>query len=142
MILLPVTSVAAALLGLIGLALAARVTAARAQTKISLGDAPTAAYAPGEEHLMPKLTLAQRAHLNFCEYAPLALILLGLVEAAGAPRALCVALAAMLVAGRALHPFGIGRRAPNPFRGGGAFLTWLEMAVASVYLLYAAASGG
>lgn len=139
MSLLPVTAVTAALLGLIGVLLAGRVMAARGKMRISLGDGPAGSFAAGEEHTASPLMLAQRAHLNFCEYAPLALILLGLAELSGAPRGLCAAFGLMLVAGRLLHPFGLGRRAPNPFRAGGVGLTLLEMLGASVYLLYAAA---
>lgn len=135
---LPVTMVAAALLGLIGVILSARVIQLRGASGVSLLGGGASSYAAGEESTAPPLVIAQRTHANFFEYAPFGLILIGLTETAGAPRLVCVGLAALLVIGRALHPFGMPRRIPNPYRAGGMILTLASIILASAYLLYAA----
>ena len=130
-----VTMLAGGVLGLMYVALSARVMMARGESGISLGDQAATALAAGQEHTAPPLMVAQRAHLNFAEWVPLSLIVLGLVEIAGAPRWLAALLGAMLVVGRTLHPFGIARRAPNPFRGGGIALNMAMLVIGSLYLL-------
>jgi uncharacterized membrane protein YecN with MAPEG domain len=125
---IPITIFTAGLLGLIYLALTVAVARARISSKVMLGDGADAPGAAG-------LKIAIRAHGNFAEYVPLALILLGGIEWAGAPRWLCLLLAAMLVIGRLAHPFGLTRPAPNPFRAGGAMLTWVMLGIASLTAL-------
>ena len=68
-----------------------------------------------------------RAHANFTEYTPFALILTGLLEVAGtSPIWLWIGAFLYLVA-RVLHAFGMDRTEPNWLRGGGAMLTWLVL---------------
>ncbi len=124
----PITLGTAGLLGLIYLALTTAVVRGRFTSKVMLGDG---AGTPGGEGLH----VAVRAHGNFAEYVPLALILLGGIEAAGAPRWLVLLLAAMLIIGRLAHPFGLSRPAPNPLRAGGAMLTWIMIGIASITAL-------
>jgi len=121
---LPITLATAGMLGLIYLALTVAVVRGRWVNKVMLGDGTAK---PGAEGLY----VAVRAHGNFSEYVPLALILLGGIEWSGAPRWLCIVLALMLIIGRILHPFGLTRPAPNPFRAGGAMLTWTMIGIAS-----------
>lgn len=54
-----------------------------------------------------KLTRLIRAQANFVEYAPLAILAIGLVEMGGASQLLVCGLAAALAAGRLLHAFGL-----------------------------------
>jgi uncharacterized membrane protein YecN with MAPEG domain len=124
------TILTAAILGLIYMVLTARVVAARLKGKVMLGDG-----APANSGQPSDLLKAIRAHGNFAEYVPLALILLAAVEACHAPHILCLALAGMLVLGRVLHPIGIALPAPNVFRAGGAMLTWVMIVVASLTAL-------
>lgn len=131
---LPITSITAGLLALIYLALTAQVIRQRGRTNTSLGDGSTGAIAPGEEHLAP-LLVACRSHANFAEYVPLTLLLLALNEATGAPRWLVLALAATLIVGRILHPIGMGRTMPNPFRLGGVIATLSTLGIAGIALL-------
>ena len=131
---LPITSVTAALLALVFLVLVARVGQARGKSGASLGDGSGAHIAFGQEHTVP-LLVCSRSHANFCEYVPLALILLGLAEYGGAPRWLLLTLAGLLVVARVIHPMGMGRKAPNPFRAGGAMLSFLVILGATVVLL-------
>jgi uncharacterized membrane protein YecN with MAPEG domain len=71
------------------------------------------------------LLRAVRAHANFAEYAPMALVLLLLLEVGGAPSWWVGALAAALVAGRVTHALGISRE-PEAlrFRQAGMLLTF------------------
>ncbi len=128
MIELPVTLGTAGLLGLLYLALTIAVVRGRWVHKVSIGDG---SGQPGTGALLVPI----RAHANFAEYVPLALILLGGIEYAGAPHILCLILAAMLIIGRIAHPLGMARPAPNPFRAGGACLTWGMIGIASITAL-------
>ncbi len=130
---LPITATAAAVLGLIYIALSARVVLARGKSGASLGDGG-GIIASGQEHTVP-LLVAARTHANFAEYVPLCLILLGLVEAEGTRRWLVIMIAVLLVVARMLHPIGMGRRIPNPFRAGGIVLTFSVITISSIALL-------
>jgi uncharacterized membrane protein YecN with MAPEG domain len=57
----------------------------------------------------------------------MALILMGLIEMnVGASRWLWM-VGAVLVLARVLHPFGMDRPAPNPYRAAGAALTFISL---------------
>lgn len=88
------------------------------------------------------LLRAVRAHANFAEYAPMALVLLLLLELGGAPSWWVAALAAALVAGRVAHALGISRE-PEAlrFRQAGMMLTFAVLALGAVSLLALAALG-
>jgi uncharacterized membrane protein YecN with MAPEG domain len=131
---LPITAVAAAILGLIYLVLTVQVIRARGTTKASLGDGSGGLIAAGQEHTAP-LLVASRSHANFAEYVPLCLILIGLTELNGTRTWVVQLLAALLVIGRVIHPLGMGRKIPNPFRAGGLVLTVLVLVGASAAIL-------
>jgi len=94
----PVTGAYAGLCALILLALALRVSWVRRARGINLGDA-------GD----PALMRAVRAHANAAEYMPLILILLLVVELAGAAGWVLHAAGIALVTGRILHGLGLNR---------------------------------
>ena len=111
-----ITLIIAAALGLLNVWLGARVVRVRVSRKVSLGHGD-----------LPGMEARCRAHANFNEYVPMALILMGLVEMnVGASRWLWV-VGALLVVARVLHPFGMDRPAPNPYRAAGAMLTFLSL---------------
>lgn len=111
-----ITLIFAAALGLLNLWLAVRVTRIRISRKVSLGHGDV----PGMEARI-------RSHANFNEYVPISLILMMLIEMnAGSSRGLWL-IGALLVVARVLHPFGMDRPAPNPYRAGGAMLTWVTL---------------
>lgn len=127
---LPVTALYAGVLGLYFLWLARLVIAARGRHGISLGT----------DHV--EVLRAVRAHGNFAEYVPLALLMLALCEANGLPPAALHALGALLVVGRVLHATGIGREPGNfRLRVLGMVLTFVMIGVASVVLLWGAVAG-
>ena len=107
-----VTLLFAAALGLINLWLSIRVARARIGRKVMTGDG-------GDSFVIARM----RAHANFNEYVPIALVLMGLIELMGGRGTPLWVIGTMLVIGRLLHPFGMERPAPNPFRAGGIALT-------------------
>ncbi len=121
----PVTSLYAALLALIYVALSARVIRQRRAARVSLGSGGDAG-----------LERVARVHANFAEYVPLALLLLLLTELSGLPRWLLHAAGAALVAARLAHvvglssPHGYGR-----FRVGGTAATLTVLILLSIGLL-------
>ena len=121
-----ITALYAALLGLLFLVLSAHVSKYRLRGRISMGDGNVAG-----------LGQAIRAHGNFAEYVPLALILLGLLEAQGVSAGWLHALGAMLLLGRISHAYGMSQpNAVHNARKIGIVLTWLAIAITSVYLLF------
>jgi uncharacterized membrane protein YecN with MAPEG domain len=138
---LPITAITAALLGLLYLVLSVQVIRARGATGTSLGDGSSGTIAAGQEHTAP-LLVAARSHANFAEYVPLCLILIGLVELNGTRSWVVQALAALLVTARIIHPIGMGRKIPNPFRAGGAVLTFLVLLGGSAAILIHAVRAG
>jgi len=111
----------ASVLALMFLVLTARVVRRRAAARVALGDG-------GDRVLLRR----SRAHANFAETAPLALILLMLAEMQQAPGWALHGIGLALIAGRALHAIGISRE-PEPMglRVAGMTLTLTSIAVAA-----------
>jgi len=121
----------AAFLGLFAVALTVRVILGRVKTGIQAGDGGNA-----------QLAQAIRAHANFAEQVPLALLLIALAEAAGAPTGLIHALGAGLVIARFASAWGLSRSlGPTMPRQAGAGATALVVAVASVLIAYRVFAG-
>jgi uncharacterized membrane protein YecN with MAPEG domain len=89
---LPVTAIYAGIMGLWIIGLGFAVIRLRRRYDVSTGDGG-----------VPELERAVRAHGNACEYAPIALILLGLAEGMGTPARTVHVFGSMLVIGRLLH---------------------------------------
>jgi uncharacterized membrane protein YecN with MAPEG domain len=96
MIDLQITAITAAVFAILMVILSGLTSLSRARLKASHGD-------QGDETLRRRI----RAHGNFAEYAPMALILLGLVEGLGAHRGTVLGLAIAFVAARVLHALGM-----------------------------------
>ena len=118
----------AALLGAMMIVLSLRISFARMRSGVSLGW--------GND---PVLMARVRAFGNFAEWVPMALLLLVLAEAAGAPAAALHAGGAMLVLGRVLHPLQLDGRLFTPLRFAGMVATYAAIGVAAFYLLRAGA---
>jgi uncharacterized membrane protein YecN with MAPEG domain len=99
---------------LINLWLAFRTGKVRLGANVSVGDGGN-----------PLLAARMRAHANFLEYVPLALILIGLIEMRVGPSQIMFGLGIALVLARVAHAFGMERPVPNPFRAGGILVTFL-----------------
>jgi uncharacterized membrane protein YecN with MAPEG domain len=121
----PVTSLYAALLALLFLALSVLVIRQRLRHKVAIG--------LGEAE---GLLRASRAHSNFGEYVPILLILLLLNELGGGHPLLLHGLGAAILLGRALHAAGISRSPERlALRQAGMLLTFVPLAVAALALL-------
>ena len=117
-----------AILGLIFVALSAWVIAGRGEFKVMNADG-------GVDALHRRI----RAHANFAEYVPLALLLIALLEASGAGRPTLHGLLLALVLARLAHPVGMvagdGSMAQRVGRGAGAMATFLVLIITAVLLL-------
>jgi uncharacterized protein len=123
------TAICAAMLGLLGATLTINVIANRVRSRIDAGDGGVAALAQ-----------AIRAHANFVEQAPLALIVIAFAEALGARLLVVQALGAALVAARLASAFALNRSlAQSALRQFGGGLSVLIITAASVALLLAVA---
>lgn len=122
------TAIYGAILAIIYVALSFWVIAGRLQRKVNLGE--------GQD---PEMQVRVRAHANFIEYVPLALILVGLFEMAHGSRILVHVLLIALIVARLIHPFGLrtAPQTPQQFatRGAPIMVTLLVILVAAVALL-------
>ncbi|MBB1061034.1 MAPEG family protein [Marilutibacter spongiae] len=119
----------ASLLVLLNLVLMVRVTLRRRERRIGLGSG-------GDALLQQRI----RAHANFIEQAPLALLLMMMLElSALAPVAIWV-LGALLLAGRVLHAIGVSGSGGYSFgRFTGTLLSWAVLLASAVLGLYVVA---
>lgn len=121
-----VTSLYAALLGLLAAALTVRVILGRVRTGVQAGDGGDA-----------RLAQAIRAHANLAEQAPLALLLIALAELAGTSAAGVHALGAGLVVARLANAWGLSHSlGPTTPRQAGAGLTVAVTAAAALTILW------
>ena len=119
---LAITPIYAALIAILYVALSVKVILQRRSDKISVGD--------GGSKLMIK---AIRTHSNCAEYAPIALLLIAMVELQGAGGLLLHILGLMLLAGRLLHAYGFGRTPQIVIlRQAGMSLTFLAILIAAI----------
>ncbi|MGL6042367.1 MAG: MAPEG family protein [Sandaracinobacteroides sp.] len=125
-----ITMITSGILGLLLLVLGIRVVLARMKDSISLGDGGN-----------PELLKRVRAHGNSAEWVPIGLILLFLAEQGFGGTWFVLALAAMLVAGRVLHPFGLRPGPPNPARSLGMVFTWTSIGLLAILVLVHAIAG-
>jgi uncharacterized membrane protein YecN with MAPEG domain len=127
---LPVTAFHAGLLGFGFLYLSLRVVQQRHAYRLALGT---------QHRLVER---AVRAHGNFAEYVPLALVMMALAEANGLPDWALHVLGVVLLAGRAAHAYGISREPEEmKWRSIGMGLTFTMLGAASAALIGLAAAG-
>jgi uncharacterized protein len=133
---LHITSLYAALLAFLFVYLSIRVIRLRSALKISIG---VGRSVQSENQAEPSEILrAIRAHANLSEYAPFALLLIGLLEIQGMPDLWVHALGFFLLFGRCLHAYGISQTNEQfVFRVSGMMLTFSVMLIAaSLLILY------
>lgn len=119
------TPVYAALLTLLFVALSVRTLLLRRRLGIDIGDA-------GNESLLR----ATRAHGNFAEYVPLALLLVFMAELLGAAPVIVHGACASLVAGRLSHAFGVSRTPENhAYRVFGMAMTFTALLIGALTIL-------
>ena len=122
---MPITALYAGLLALVLLVLSARVIGVRRAEKISLGD--------GDNR---DLLASIRAHANFTEYTPMALMLMGLAESMKSSSLLLHGLGIALVAGRVAHAYALSQK-PHvmALRVGGMVATLTVIGIAAALCL-------
>ncbi|GGE61884.1 hypothetical protein GCM10011533_12930 [Streptosporangium jomthongense] len=123
----PVTGVFAAVLGILLLVLSVQVVRFRLKYKKALGTTDDRDF-----------EAAVRAHGNLIEYAPLGLIMLGIAELNGVASGLVYWTGMALVVGRILHAWGMisGHGGEHKARALGIVLTWLAILAAAILLLW------
>ncbi len=123
---LHLTTSYACFLALLFLALSVKTIRERRRSKIAIG--------PGED---PVLARAVRAHANFAEYAPFALLLMALLEMNQGNSIAIHAAGLALSFGRLSHSFGISRTEEDfRFRVGGMAATFMAYSILIITNLY------
>lgn len=124
---IPVTGVFAAVIGILLLVLSAHVSRFRMKYNKGLGVTDD-----------PDFAVAVRAHANLVEYAPLGLIMLAIAELNGVASGLIYWTGMALVVGRILHPWGMikGRGGAHWARALGTLMTWLSILALAFLLLW------
>ncbi len=126
---LPITSLLAGIFTLLMVPLSLQISISRAKIggisgDLTFGDG-------GDETLRRKI----RAHGNFIEYAPAALIALGLVEFGGGEKTLVLGLAGAFLISRLLHAGGMLYTSTPLFRGIGMLIQHVAFIIAGGWLV-------
>lgn len=128
----PVTAFVAAICALLLLLTAIDTVRQRIRAQAAFGDAGDA-----------KLISASRSHGNLAEHAPIVILLLAFLELGHAWHMGLMAVGALFLFGRVLHIWGLylpaSTKPPLP-RSLGVIITWLTLAVLSVWTLWMLAS--
>ena len=115
-----------ALCGLLAVFLTVRVIMNRVRTGVNAGDGGDA-----------QLAQAIRAHANFVEHAPLALLLLLVSERLGTPALAIAIMGGVLLVARAANAWGLSHSlGPSMPRQAGAGLSLLTVTALSLSILY------
>lgn len=123
---LPITGVFAAVIGILLIFLSAVVVKYRIKYGKDMGITDDRDF-----------EAAVRAHGNLVEYAPLTLLMLGIAELNGVSNGFIYWLGMAFVAGRILHAWGMlqGQGGPHKARMVGILLTWVVILATAVLLL-------
>jgi uncharacterized membrane protein YecN with MAPEG domain len=119
---LPIALTTTGLSALVNMWLAVRCGQVRSKEKISIGDG-------GNDLLARRM----RAHSNFAEFAPIVLILIGLLELGLGTSTWLWVVAMAFIVGRVLH--GIGMDGQDRLRGIGIMITMLATVGLGLYAL-------
>ena len=120
---IPITAVFTGVLAIMLAVISVRVTRLRQKKKISLSDG-------GDK----EMTAAIRVQGNFTEYVPMALLLMGLLESAGAKHWIIYLFGALLVAARIAHAYAL-YTGFFPARVFGTSMTWALIAIGGLLII-------
>ncbi|MCF2870179.1 MAPEG family protein [Octadecabacter sp. G9-8] len=121
-----ITSIYAIPLAVLFIILSVRVITYRRANQLGLGD-------HGDKSLMKRM----RAHANFTEYTPFALVLMIMVELHGPGAIILHVIGGLLLAGRLAHGYGFSASPPKMnLRVGGMALTFASYLVSIGALVY------
>jgi len=121
---LPITLTIAGAAAIVNFWLAIRIVALRIKLKVLIGDGGNAL-----------LQTRMRAQLNYMEYTPLILILLGLIEFARGTSTWLWAAGIIYILGRIVHPFGMDKQTTHPLRAVGIITTWIVLIGLAAYAI-------
>ena len=122
---MPITPLYAAIFGIMLFVLSIRTIRARRKLQIAIGHADDAV-----------MERAMRIHANFCEYVPIALLLIYLLEVMLGTSYWIHVLGGALLLGRLLHAYGVSRsREDLRFRVTGMLLTFTVIISSAVRIL-------
>ena len=121
---LPITLTLAGAAALLHIWLGMRVARVRSQVKVSVGDG-------GQEPLIRRM----RAHSNYHENMPIFIILIGLLELAGADARILWGVGIAFILARIAHGFGMDRPSPSRFRMIGSMATGIILVGLAVWAL-------
>lgn len=113
---LPITLTIAGAAAIVNIWLAIRIITVRTKAKVLIGDGGN-----------PLLVARMRAQLNYVEYTPFVLILMGLIELARGTSTWLWAAGIIYILGRIVHPFGLDKQTMHPLRGVGMLTTWIVL---------------
>ena len=121
-----ITGLYAAIIALMVVILAVRVTLRRRAVQVGIGNG-------GDAILAQRI----RVHANAVEYVPLALILLLILELNQTQPLLIHVFGCLLIAGRLVHAYGLSHSAGiSPGRAFGMVLTWGTIAAMALLLIW------
>ena len=122
---MPITPIYAALFGIILIVLSLRTIRVRRRLQIAIGHADDA-----------QMERAMRVHANFCEYVPIALLLIYLLEVSIGASYWIHVLGGALLLGRLLHAYGVSQPRENlRFRVTGMVLTFTVIISSALRIL-------
>ena len=121
---LPITLTIAGAAAIVNIWLAMRIVTVRIKAKVLIGDGSN-----------PLLVARMRAQLNYVEYTPFVLILMGLIELARGTSTWLWAAGIIYILGRIVHPFGLDKQAPHPLRAAGILTTWIVLIGLAAYAI-------
>jgi uncharacterized protein len=124
---MPITAVFTGMLAVMLVGISIRVTRLRATKKISLADG-------GDKEMQAAI----RVQGNFIEYVPMALLLMGLLESAGAKHWIVYLFGTLLVVARVAHAFAL-YTGFFPMRVVGTSTTWALLAIGGLLVIGLAA---
>lgn len=132
MSLLPVTSTTAAILAIVMLPLTLQISMRRVALGKAMGDIGGVAFGDGkDETLRCRIT----AFGNFMEYVPMCLIMLALMEYAGASSVTAWGVGGLLISGRVTHALSVlYTRNPAP-KAIGMLMTYAAFIIPAMWLL-------
>jgi len=123
---MPITLFYTSLITLLAIFLAYKVGVARGKSNTLLGEGNSTS-----------LLQAIRTHANLTEYAPLAMILLGLLEISGVGQLKLHILGSFFFVSRVLHAYGLSISSEStPYRLVGTVGTWIIMLAMAIYGIY------
>lgn len=122
-----ITPLYAVVLAALFVALSVRALRIRRAAQVPVGDGGDA-----------RLLRAMRAHANFAEYTPIALLLVYFCELLHGSTAFIHLLGSCLLAGRAIHAFGVSHVHENyRYRVVGMVLTFFSLGLSGLAIVYA-----